>query len=54
MQCVKYLYRYLNKIYFLHYVDGLMQKRRNSIANVLKLHLFCIKPLIYNGVSHST
>ena len=23
-----------------------MQKRRNSIANALELHLFCIKPSI--------
>ena len=29
-----------------HDFDGLMQKRRNSIANALELRLFCIKPLI--------
>ena len=23
--------------------DGLVQKRRNSIANAMELHLFCIK-----------
>ena len=28
------------------YIDGLMQKRRNSIANALELRLFCIKPPI--------
>ena len=28
-------------------IDGLMQKRRNSIANALELCLFCIKPSIY-------
>ena len=27
--------------------DGLMQERRNSIANALELRLSCIKPLIY-------
>ena len=27
-----------------HPMDGLMQKRRNSIANTLELRLFCIKP----------
>ena len=27
------------------HVDGLMQKRRNSIASALELHLFCIKPM---------
>ena len=26
--------------------NGLMQKRHNSIANTLELHLLCIKPLI--------
>ena len=29
-------------------IDGLMQKRRNSIANALELRLFCIKPLKCN------
>ena len=28
-------------------LDGLMQKRRNSIANALELHLFCIKPSVF-------
>ena len=32
------------------YINGLMQKRRNSIANALELRLFCIKSLIC-GVS---
>ena len=27
------------------YIDGLMQKRRNSSALALELRLFCIKPL---------
>ena len=27
-----------------HHIDGLMQKRHNSIANALELCLFCIKP----------
>ena len=27
-------------------IDGLMQKRRNSIANALELRPFCIKPSI--------
>ena len=34
------------------YTDGLVQKRRNSIANTLELHLSCTKPLIldqYHG-----
>ena len=26
------------------YIDGLVQERRNSIANVLELHLTCINP----------
>ena len=26
------------------YIDGLMQKKRNSIVNTLELRLFCIKP----------
>ena len=29
------------------YMDGLRQKRRNSIANALGLCLFCIKSSIY-------
>ena len=29
-----------------HYIDGLMQKRHNSIANAMELHLCCIKPSI--------
>ena len=28
------------------YLNGLMQKRRNSIAKALELRLFCIKSLI--------
>ena len=31
----------------LHNVDGLMQKRLNSITNALELHLFCIEPLMF-------
>ena len=27
-----------------HHMDGLVQKRRNSIANALELHLFCTNP----------
>ena len=30
------------------HIDGLMQKRCNSIADALELHLFCIKPSICN------
>ena len=29
-----------------HNVDGLVQERRNSIANALELHLSCTNPLI--------
>ena len=29
-------------------IDGLMQERRNSIANALELRLFCIKPSLYS------
>ena len=28
------------------HIDGLMKKRRNSIANALELRIFCIKPSI--------
>ena len=28
------------------HIDGLVQERRNSIANALELHLSCTKPLI--------
>ena len=37
-----------------HQFDGLMQKRRNSIANALELRLFCIKPSIWWHRSGST
>ena len=30
-----------------NYFNGLMQERRNSIANTLELRLSCINPLIY-------
>ena len=30
------------------HIDGLMQKRRNSIANALELRLFCIKPSVWS------
>ena len=33
----------INKLNF----DGFMQKRCNSIANAMELHLSCIKPSIY-------
>ena len=29
------------------YTEGLMQKRRNSSASAMELHLFCIKPSKY-------
>ena len=29
------------------YIDGLVQERRNSIANALELHLSCTNPSIY-------
>ena len=29
------------------YIDGLMQERRNSIANTLELRLSCTNPWIY-------
>ena len=32
------------------YMSALMQKRCNSIADTMELHLFCIKPLIYDVV----
>ena len=31
------------------HVDGLVQERRNSIANTLELHLFCTIPSICSG-----
>ena len=31
---------------FIHHFDGLMQKRCNSSASAMELHLFCIKPSI--------
>ena len=31
-------------------MDGLMQKRCNSSANALELHLFCFKSYISNSV----
>ena len=33
--------------WFIGYIDGLVQERRNSIANVLELRLSCTKPLIW-------
>ena len=30
------------------HIDGLVQERRNSIANALELRLFCTKPLIWH------
>ena len=37
-----------------YYIDGLVQKRRDSIANALELHLSCIKPLIYEIIVFTT
>ena len=34
-----------------HHVDGLMQDRRNSIANTLELCLSCTKPSKYDSIS---
>ena len=31
-------------------MDGLVQERRNSIANALELHISCTNPSIYNLV----
>ena len=30
------------------FIDGLVQERRNSIANALGLHLSCTKPSIFS------
>ena len=32
-----------------HHIDGLMQERRNPIANALELRLSCTNLLIYAG-----
>ena len=34
-------------LHFNHYMDGLVQERRNFIANVLELHLSFTNPLIF-------
>ena len=36
---------YLSRISVV-YIDGLVQERRNSIANAMELRLFCINPSI--------
>ena len=36
--------------HFNRHFDGLMQKRRNTIANTQELRLFCIKPSIWSFV----
>ena len=41
----KALYPHITRIR--PYLDGLMQKRCNSIADALESHLFCIKPWIW-------
>ena len=57
LQCIKQIYIYLLTleismcIYIYVYIhihsnDGLMQERRNSIANALELHLSCTNPSI--------
>ena len=33
------------------YIDGLVQERRNSIANTLELHLSCTNPLIWKPLT---
>ena len=38
----------MNPQSILHYIDGLMQKRPNSIDNALESCLFCIKLLMYS------
>ena len=38
-----------NLQYTLDYIDGLMQERRNSIANALELRRSCTKPSIWNA-----
>ena len=35
------------------YIDGLMQERRNSIANALELRLSCTNPSNYITILHS-
>ena len=40
-------------IEYVGYIDGLMQERRNSIANALELRLSCINPSIRVIVFHN-
>ena len=35
-------------LYVAYHIDRLMQKRRNSIANAMKLRLFRINPSVWN------
>ena len=35
-----------------HHIDGLVQERRNSIANALELRLYCTYPLIWPKVGN--
>ena len=34
----------------IRYIDGLVQKRRNSIASALELHLSCTNPSVYSAI----
>ena len=40
---------YSSEITMIDHIDGLVQERRNSIANTLELHLSCINPSIYHS-----
>ena len=40
-------HRWHNGTVYQEYIDGLVQGRRNSIANALELHLSCTKPSLY-------
>ena len=35
------------------HLDGLVQERRNSIANALELRLFCTKPSIWSASGYA-
>ena len=44
----------LNRRGGIHYIDGLVQERRNSIANALELRLFCTKAIDMKQTWHSS
>ena len=51
LRSIKYIHIFNNCSELRYHIDGLVQERRNSIANALELRLYCTNPSKYKEIN---